>query len=271
MDDLDAQPRAVFSLYVITHRESSKRYFGITGRVPEERYKEHIWTATAKSGKKRKDKIHKALEKHGIHAFDFDVLFTLPSHEEACLAEQLFIAKYQNTDRRYGYNITIGGEYVILNEEANKRRAESQKASWARDPARRLLFAELMRRRVPRPITEETRRRLSESHKGHVHTDEHKARITAGLLRNAAEKRRLNPPVQKVKPPRLLGRCYRPDITVTMVLELKSLGLSNRKVGKRLGVSHGLIADRLEQHRRSQKAPDAFAVVQPICKTEERE
>lgn len=76
--------------------------------------------------------IWNAINKYGWHNIRHDVLYTGLTKFEACAIEQLLIADWRTNEKEFGYNISCGGE-----------------ANWA-----------------GRHHSEDTRKRMSESHKG---------------------------------------------------------------------------------------------------------
>jgi hypothetical protein len=90
--------------------------------------------------------FHRASAESGIDAWDHEVLAIATTLEEAHELERRFISKLKTFDSDYGYNLTHGGDGCVA--------------------------------------TEETRRKLSESHQGprKPHSDETKAKLREALL-----------------------------------------------------------------------------------------
>lgn len=76
--------------------------------------------------------VYNAINKYHWHNIKHEVLYTDLTQFEACAIEQKLIADWRTTEREYGYNIGIGGQ-----------------SGWA-----------------GRTHSEETKRKMSESHKG---------------------------------------------------------------------------------------------------------
>ena len=83
---------------------NGKVYIGKTCRKPEYRWgnngdryytSPHFWNA---------------INKYGWDNINHEILYTDLSNEEACELEIKLIAEHKSNDRRYGYNITAGGE-----------------------------------------------------------------------------------------------------------------------------------------------------------------
>lgn len=97
-----------YHIYRLTS-PSGKHYVGISKDV-KERFRSH--RRVAKDGKRHP--LYDAMRKHGIETFEIEVLLTYESQEEAVAAEITAISLFESTDRRYGYNLSPGGEYDCL-------------------------------------------------------------------------------------------------------------------------------------------------------------
>ena len=90
-----------YSVYIHTNKINGKRYIGTTKRKPEKRWR---------NGEGYKDQPHfySAIQKYGWDNFDHFIL-EVDSEELMYQLEQQYIAYYKTTDRRYGYNKSVGG------------------------------------------------------------------------------------------------------------------------------------------------------------------
>lgn len=90
-----------YSLYIhIT--PNNKKYIGITRRNPEDRWNNG-------NGYRNNNHFYCAIKKYGWNNIQHIVILTGLSKEEAEKKEIEYIAKYNTTDRRYGYNNDYGG------------------------------------------------------------------------------------------------------------------------------------------------------------------
>ncbi len=80
---------------------SGKTYIGITKRTPERRWK---------SGYSNNEYFQRAIKKYGWNNFKHEILFTDLTENEAKQKEIELIAKHKSADRKFGYNISPGGE-----------------------------------------------------------------------------------------------------------------------------------------------------------------
>lgn len=113
----------IYTVYMHTS-PSGKRYVGITKQKPEQRWGK---------GKNYKNNSYftGAIEKYGWDNFTHEILFEVDNLEEAKVLEIETIAKYRSDDRKFGYNLSKGGEpcNLGLGEEgrkANRRKYEHE-------------------------------------------------------------------------------------------------------------------------------------------------
>ena len=85
---------------------NNKKYFGITCQGYKKRW--------GKGGTGYKGQfVYYAIEKYGWHNTKHYILFKNLTREEAEQKEIELIAKYNTTDRRYGYNVSKGGDILL--------------------------------------------------------------------------------------------------------------------------------------------------------------
>lgn len=145
---------------------NGKTYIGITNRHPEIR-----WGKDG-NGYKRNIHFYQAIKKYGWDSIKHEILFSNLSKEEACQIEMDLIKKYDSTNREKGYNISIGGECggngVRASLETRKKLSESHKG---------------------KELSEMHRKHLSESHKGSGHGGFAKGRtVSEETIRKIVEK-----------------------------------------------------------------------------------
>lgn len=102
---------------------------------------------------KRCELFWRAIQKYGWDNFVPSILEVVHSFEESNKQEQYWIQYYDSTNREKGYNLYSGGLNHKATEEAKKHMSKAQKSR--------------------PPITEETRKKMSESHKGKNSKDSH--------------------------------------------------------------------------------------------------
>lgn len=124
---------------------SGKRYYGITSK----KRVQNRWNNGR--GYIGNEHFTRAINKYGWDNFEHIVLFDNLTKEEACLLEQFYIALYDTTNPKYGYNNTNGGEHGLASEQTKKKISEAKKGGHH---------------------TEETKNKMSEAKKGHKFTEQ---------------------------------------------------------------------------------------------------
>lgn len=214
-------------VYLARNRGNGKGYVGKTTRSVVLRWKEHI--VAAQNGDTYA--ISYAIRKHGARSFKVTVLEECSSPSALIDAEIRWIAKL-DTCHGPGYNMTEGGEGTVgykHTEEAKRKIGEQEqyertpeirrklsesRKKVAANPTEAMLeerkkHSERMKgRRNPcygkawgrtGPLKEETKRKLSEAHRGKVLSANHKRKIKESL-------RKLRESGQYAGPNK--GKCY---------------------------------------------------------------
>ena len=75
--------------------------------------------------------FYRAIQKYGWDKFTHEILYTGLSKEEACTKETELIAEYHSSIRDYGYNLSTGGEHPgsgrVVSEETRRKLSESNR------------------------------------------------------------------------------------------------------------------------------------------------
>jgi group I intron endonuclease len=149
-------------VYAIHHRESGKKYIGITRGLLSKRIQEHL--------RQRTMLISRALRAYGLDAFDIDVIDTAICWDDLCAKEVYWIAKL-NSISPNGYNLSAGGEGILDSTgDISRRRISTRKRNgnpW---------------------ISEEQKARIAISKLGTKASPEHRASLTASLMGNQRRK-----------------------------------------------------------------------------------
>ena len=118
---------------------SGKTYIGITRQDVKKRWENG-------RGYKECPAFNKAIKKYGWDNIKHEILFKGLTKEEAEQKEIELIAKYKSNQKQYGYNIENGGNCCGTHSEETKRKIGLKNKG--------------------KIVTQETRKKLSESHKG---------------------------------------------------------------------------------------------------------
>ncbi len=152
----------MYSVYIHTNKSNNKCYIGITGKNPKERWRYNG------NGYKKQKMFWSAICKYGWDNFEHIIFAENLTKEQACKMEMLLISLYETSNLMFGYNQSTGGESgaagVAWSEERKKQQSEmrkGEKAEW-----------------YGRHHTDETKRKLSEIHKGMRHTQESREKMS---------------------------------------------------------------------------------------------
>ena len=150
---------------------SGKKYIGITSKTPNKRWQNGNGYLRKKDGiKYDQPAMACAVLKYPDweNQWKHEILFENLNEYDAKSIEKDLISKYQTTDSRFGYNITGGGDGHVghsPSEETRKKISESVKQSMTPD-----IIAKKRDYALHRPkVSEETRKKQSESHSGENH------------------------------------------------------------------------------------------------------
>lgn len=155
-------------VYLITNKLNGKKYVGKTTRSLEIRWNEHIRLSRRK---KSSSLISRSIRKYGIENFEIEMIEKCNSEFSMNEAEKNWIARLGAFGNE-GYNLTLGGE-------GTAGKITSQKT--------RKLLSDIAKSRPP--ISEETRRKISESNKGSNNAFYGKAWGRTGPLSEVAKKK----------------------------------------------------------------------------------
>ena len=148
-----------YTVYMHVNSINGKRYIGITKQKPEYR-----WRSDG-SGYFRSPHFWGAIQKYGWNNFKHIILLENADRNFACDMEQELIDLYHTRDRRYGYNMTAGGDgsrgWKPSAETLAKRSAKLRGIKRSEQHRQRLREANLGKK-----ATKETREKLRESHIG---------------------------------------------------------------------------------------------------------
>ena len=144
---------------------NNKRYIGITCRNPKYRW------GNNGNGYKKQTYFWNAIQKYGWDNFKHEILYSNLTKEEAENKEVELISMYKSNQHDYGYNLEGGGmANIVISEETRKRLSESHKGKQS----------PMKGRPSPRrncKLTEETKRKVSESKMGYKHSEEAKRKM----------------------------------------------------------------------------------------------
>lgn len=160
-------------IYCITNLVNNKKYIGQSVDIENRWYHEKKLYGINKH-------LKSAFQKYGLENFSFEIL-------EECAVEELnqkekeYIEKFNTTNREVGYNQTTGGDhYKVINktpmsEETKRKISESRKGMKFSEEHKKNL--KIARNKRP-PFSKETREKISRANKGKIISEEQKAKIS---------------------------------------------------------------------------------------------
>lgn len=152
-----------YIVYKHTNPHNGKVYIGITGQEPWRRWD----CGRGYIGNKY---FYRAIQKYGWENFLHEILYSGLTLEEANQIERSLIEKYDSTNPRKGYNIDLGGNGIGKMSQATlEKLSKAHKGQKAWNKGRP--HPEKTRQKISKALTgghlsEETRRRMSESRRG---------------------------------------------------------------------------------------------------------
>jgi len=191
-------------VYCITNKINGKSYVGCTNLTIKRRWCKHL--SEARLGSSRP--LHAALRKYGARNFSLTCVEKIEGHRKDLLEAERRVIRERSTLVPDGYNLTIGGEGVVLVGEAKQRQREaSAKVNKARAVPGTEWYrrtAEANRKRAEDP---EWLKRCAEAAEGRYASQEWLAANTLGITKREENRRSrdaLLPPEELAR--RLSGR-----------------------------------------------------------------
>ncbi len=126
-------------IYKITNTINGKIYIGQTIQSLKARKRDHRNKVTRLSNLY----LYRAFNKYGFESFEWEVLDQAESKHELDEKERFYIKQFRATHRKYGYNMTFGGEGGIQTEEVRQRIGASNKGRIKSESERKKLSKSL--------------------------------------------------------------------------------------------------------------------------------
>ena len=163
----------IYTIYLI-RLEGKAVYVGFTSQTLEKRWKGHLSAARKMSS----SVLHKAIRKYGEVVFTIEPIYTGEDlNHTLTVMEPHFIIEHNTFIKNDGYNMTLGGEGGVghaVSEETKRKISESMKGM---------------------PRSDDHRRNIAESQKGRIHSEE-SVRKTAdakrGVMASEETKRKMS-------------------------------------------------------------------------------
>lgn len=214
-------------IYCITNLINGKKYIGQSVNIKNRWLQEKNLNGINKH-------LKSAFQKYGLESFSFQVLEEC-SQEELNQKEQEYIKKFNTTDREAGYNQTTGGDhYKVANrtpmsEETKRKISEKRKGMKFSEEHKSSL--KIARSRRP-PMSDETRKKISQANKGRHVSEEQKRKISrANKGRKRTEEQKLANSLRRK------GKTYEEIYGPEMAQKIKENN-SRKMAGRKLSREH---------------------------------
>ena len=171
------------TIYQITNTINGKIYIGKTIKTIEQRFKQHISVSRRQTATQSNTVLHRAIRKYGTESFTITELESgFNSEDDLNEAEIRYISELSPQ-----YNMTEGGEGISGHEhssETRKKISETHKGKkLSEDHIRKISEA-----KKGKKLSEDHIRKMSESRKGKPKSEEHKRKMSEAFKgRNRSE------------------------------------------------------------------------------------
>ena len=184
----------MYKIYLITNLLNSKQYIGVTKFSLEERFLQHT---------KRGFFLTEAIQKYGEQKFSIELIEEVKTPEQAYELEIFYIKEY-NTKNPNGYNLTDGGDGIFGWQPTDEYRQECSERTKQLHKNKKIGMygknhtektkekmsqsAKGNQNCLGRILSEETKLKISASHKGKILNDSTKDKISENHHNVSGEK-----------------------------------------------------------------------------------
>jgi hypothetical protein len=110
----------IFSIYKVTNTRNQKKYIVFDSYWPQ-RKKDHLWAAFNPNHQMYNSFFYRAIRKHGIEAFEWEVIYQSTDKIYTLNEMESFFIKEYKSFGKNGYNMTLGGEGSCVGIFTKKR------------------------------------------------------------------------------------------------------------------------------------------------------
>lgn len=153
-----------YCVYVHTNKTNGKVYVGLTGMKPEDRWRNG-------NGYHNKTYFKNAIDKYGWDNFTHEIIKDNLTKEDAANWEIYYISFYKSSDRRYGYNMSSGGENGGGHPQSEETRRKIGENGYHYGM-------------LGKKLSDETKQKISESNMGRTFSDETRKKLSESALKN---------------------------------------------------------------------------------------
>lgn len=201
--------------YIYKHTSpSNKVYIGITSQKPENRWRNG-------NGYKKHIHFYNAIQKYGWNNFQHEILFANLTKKEAEKKEIELIEKYKSNQKKYGYNISNGGN--SNGKHSDETRTKIKESHFDISGANHPMYG--------KHHSDEARKKISESKIGKQHTISNETRIK---ISNALKGRKM----EKEWVEKMADGHRKPILQYSLDNKLVKRWSSITDIEKELGIAH---------------------------------
>jgi hypothetical protein len=248
-------------IYKITNKINNKCYIGSAVKI-KRRWNEH--RALLRNNKHHSPYLQNSWNRHGEDAFLFEVLETVKIKDNLIDREQHYLDLYESYDKTKGYNVCPTAYSRLGYKHPNETKKKISKAlkgrvftqEWKNKLSKSAI------ERCKKGISEETRRKMSEAHKGRSawnegipHTEETKQKISDSLKGRPSPNKGNKysaETIKKMKESRSGTGNARSIFTEEQVRKIRKLnkqGVSQRKLAEMFKCSRGAIVSAIKRYK----------------------
>lgn len=209
-------------IYIITNLVNGKVYIGKT----EESFKRRWWhhVSSLNGNYHKNNHLQSAWNKYGEKNFKFEILHIHEEGENLSNLEVKFIEKFDSFNN--GYNQTLGGEGTLGHKQS--------------DDAKRKIGEKNRINMTGKKLSEETKLKMSNSHKGYVKTEEHRKNLSKSLKgKNVSEETKEKNRLANQGSKQVTAK-YNEEIIYEVKLKLKN-GYTAKQISEEYGMTVGYV------------------------------
>lgn len=238
-----------FGIYCIKNKINNKVYIGKTMTKFQKRWFHH--RSLLRAGTHNNKHLQKSWDKYGEENFEFIMLesFDIKLRNEEndkvlndilFKMEKLYIKIYNSYEN--GYNETTGGEGccgIVISDEHKRNIAKKNRINM-----------------LGRKHTEETKKKMSESHKGYIKTEEHRRHLSESLKGKVVSEQ-TKKKLSEINKNNKFSAKYDRDMILNMKKD-KMNGLTSVEISKKYDISVGYTYSILNNIRWNDVNPEGW-------------
>ena len=169
-----------YTVYMHINKINNKKYIGITKTSVNKR-----WGCNGTGYRDNKQSVfYRAIQKYGWDNFEHKILYENLSQDEACNIEVKLIKEYKTQNKNFGYNVQPGGQLgnsgITFSEESKKKMSEAHKGKKLTEEHKKKI-SQGCRGHKPCVHSEETKKKLSQINTGKTLSEDIKHKISKSL------------------------------------------------------------------------------------------